>query len=390
MDMRTMDRILSVNREQRIVIVEPGVTYEELVPVLEKYDLAMPMPLAPKAGKSVLASVTELEPRLNCMHSWNFVEPLRCLDVVWGDGKRMFTGAAFGPMDLELQQSKGKWQLDSPGPMLIDYYRILAGSCGTTGIANWASIRCEVLPKEHTMYFVASDDVGKVVAFLYDVIHKRFSDELLLVNKCCLSRVLGGGFCPENVPEWIALVGIAGRDKAYHLRVEGQRLDIGEIAQAHRLQMTDELGGVSGAEALKKISSPCAPGQYWKTAGGDRAADVFFYSTLDKAADFIQAARETMPAFDETAVYIQPLHQGICCQIEFVTPYKAGDAEKAKADADRLAETCVSKGGYFSRNYGGWAVRQLRDETARDLICGVKAIFDPEHIMNPGKLGQLG
>ena len=385
-DMRRMDRILTVTREQRILIVEPGVTHEQIEKTLAENDLAFPMPLAPKAGKSVLASALELEPRINCMHSWNAMEPLRCIDAFWADGTHMFTGsAAGGPMDLEKQHSKGNWQLDSSGPALIDYYRIMAGSLGTLGIAGWVSLRCEVLPKEHVMFFAASDSLQDVTDLAYDIILKRFSDELFVIDRRAFAKLTKS---EEEVPEWILVIGIAGRDKAVHLRVEGQTLDIREMAQARGLSLLSELGGVTGEEMLQIVSHACPAGDFWKERGAERVYQLIFLNTLDKTGAQLAAAKEAgLP--EGSAVYVQPLHQGASCQCEILIPYRAGEEEQMRALADRLADAVHAAGGYFSRNYGGHAARQIEDREEIRLLRGVKNIFDPQHMMNPGKLGQI-
>jgi hypothetical protein len=103
-DLSDMNKIMNINRQQRMVVVEPGVTYGQLNEELAKQNMVVPGSLKPKAGQSVLTDVIEAVPRLNPMIQWNFFDPLRCVEVTWGDGTRMFTGeAAGGPLDIEKQ-----------------------------------------------------------------------------------------------------------------------------------------------------------------------------------------------------------------------------------------------------------------------------------------------
>ena len=54
-----------------------------------------------------------------------------------------------------------------------------------------------------------------------------------------------------------------------------------------------------------------------------------------------------------------------------------------------LTDALLDAGAYFSRPYRNWAKEQIgRDEITKDLIFKIKDIFDPAHIMNPGKLGE--
>lgn len=396
LDLSRMRRVISANRQQRMAVLEPGVSYEQALAELAEKGLTLSMPLAPKAGKSVVASLIEVEPRLNCIHQWNYVEPLRCLEVVWGDGNRMRTGdASGGPADLAKQQEKQKWQLDAPGPMMVDYYRLVTGSMGTMGVAAWASVRCEILPKRHEMFFVADDDLSRVVDFCYRVIRPRFSDELFLVSAQTFRALAATrGVLPAGqLPQWIALVGIAGRDCAADLRVDGQTEDIGGIASDLGLHMERALCGCSGEQLLEIATHPCPEGKYWKTISFDGCEDLFFITTMNRAKDFwemvsAEAARAGYPA-DRVRAYVQPAHQGVCCHCEFILPYRLDEARRTKELALALAARLSEAGAYFSRPYPNWAGMQIaKDPVTKKLIEQVKGVFDPMHIMNPGKLGE--
>lgn len=76
-------------------------TYQELQKALAKEGLTILTSMTPRATKSVVTSILEAETRLICMGQWEFFDPLRCLEVVWRDGNRMYTGeAAQWPFDL--------------------------------------------------------------------------------------------------------------------------------------------------------------------------------------------------------------------------------------------------------------------------------------------------
>lgn len=322
---------------------------------------------------------------------------MRCLEIIWGDGHRMFTGdAAGGPMDLEKQWEKQNWQTNGPGPMMVDYYRLLTGSQGTMGIAGWASIKCDVRAKVHYLDFVASDDIDKLIEFMYDIIHIRFSDELLLVNRRCLESVVGK---TGDIPNWIVLVGTAGRDVCAAEHADGQRQDIRELAAARGLEMQPQLGKLDGTQVLKQISSPCKKHSYWKTAGKGASADIVFETTLDKTYELIEHAllsiQQARESVDDVMVYIQPRHQGASCACEILIPYNPEDEHEKSLAALAYAgaiNAVFVKGAYFMRPYGTLmtALQLGADDVVTETTTELKKIFDPAGIMNPGKLYDMG
>jgi hypothetical protein len=122
-DLSGMKKILQINRRNRIALIEPGVTYSELVPALAENGMRLSNPLLPRANKSVITSLLEREPRLNCRLQWASLDPLRCLEIVFGDGNRLWTGdAGMGDLNLEKQWAAEHWQIQPAGPGQTDFY----------------------------------------------------------------------------------------------------------------------------------------------------------------------------------------------------------------------------------------------------------------------------
>ena len=65
-----------VDRRNRVCRVEPGVTYPQLVTALALYGMTIPMPLAPRNGKSVLAAVMDREPSTWANKQWDSADPV--------------------------------------------------------------------------------------------------------------------------------------------------------------------------------------------------------------------------------------------------------------------------------------------------------------------------
>lgn len=398
-DMSGMKRILNINRQQRMVVVEPGVTYGELQASLADQGMEISIPLAPRAGKSVLSSVLDMEPRLNALHQWNFIDPLRCTEVVWGDGNRMFTGdGAMSPLDLSKQWKAEKWQVSGTGPMMLDFYRLLTGSQGTMGIVTWASLKCEVKATIRKMYLVPAGDIEDLVDFVYRVIRQRFSSDLMVASGGYLASLLGDS-APEvaalsrELPPWVALVGVAGFEILPEEKVKAQEEDISEIAQQFGLEMLPAVPGAKGDRVMSRMRDTGRK-ESWKATYKGAFQDIFFTTTLDKAPLYIDAMRELASGarypVGDIGIYLQPQNMGTSYHCEFCLPYQAEnrrEAEVARKLFVKASETMSGMGAYFLRPHGLWARLQLnRDAKSAELLKSLKGVFDPNDIMNTGKL----
>lgn len=398
-DLSGMNKIISINRQQRMVIVEPGVTYGQLQEALAKEGLTLPTSLAPKANKSVLTSVLEMEPRLNCIHQFNYTEPLRCTEVTFGDGNQVFTGeAGNGPKDLQKQWALEKWQVHSNGPNMTDMLRMVIQAQGSMGIVTWASLKCELLPSIHKMYLVPAKKSADLEDFVYKVIRVRFSDKLFVMNKACLAGLLGKN--PEAIsrikselPNWLAAVGISGDILLPEMKVSAQEQDIADFAKECGLQFLPAIPGATGEEVLSGSISPSGK-TYWKETYKGAFQDIFFITTLDKTSRFINAMYEL--AIDagypteDMGVYIQPQHMGSSVHLEFSLPYNPDNSKETRKVKElyTLASKEMSKlGGFYARPYDIWAPIQLnKDAQTYKVLKELKNIFDPNNIMNTGKL----
>jgi len=398
-DLNGMKKIISIDRRNRIAIIEPGVTYSELQPALASNGMRLSTSLLPRANKSVIASLLEREPRLNCRYQWSSLDPLRCLEIVWGDGNRFWTGdAGAGDMNLEKQWGQEKRQVTPAGPAQTDFYRFLAAAQGSMGIATWASVKCEVLPQLHKLFLVPAKNLDNLVDFTYRLLRFRYADELFLMNNADLAYVLGGNSeqikaSADLLPPWVVIVGIAGRDELPEERVDFQEKDISEIAQQFGLDFMPAVPGAGGVQLLKVMLNTSRE-PYWKLDYKGGCQDIFFVTTLDRTPEFVRAMYSIAEASgyptSDIGIYLQPRHQGVNCHCEFSLPYDPedrGQVDRIQALYTKASETLINQGALFTRPYGIWASMAFnRDTQSTILLKKIKGIFDPNGVMNPGKL----
>ncbi len=399
-DLSRMKQIMRIDRRNRITVIEPGVTYGELQPELAKEGMRLSTPLLPRSSKSVVASLLEREPTLTPKYQWTLMEPLRCLEVVWGDGSKMWTGEAgeYDSLDLEEQQRMHRSLVVGMGPGSVDYYRLVSAAQGTMAIATWASIKCDVLPQLHKLFFIPADKLDDLVDCAYKILKIRFGDEFLLLNSANLASILGKGTdqisaLREQLPPWNILVSIAGREFLPQERVEYQEKDITDIAQQFGLRLVPAIPGARSGEVLEALLNPSGE-PYWKLGYKGGCQDIFFLTTLNRAPEFVSTMYSMAEALrystSDIGIYIQPLQQGVSCHCEFNLPYDPTDQRevtKVQELFTKASEELLKQGAFFSRPYGIWAdMAYNRDAETTILLRKVKGMFDPNNVLNSGKL----
>jgi FAD/FMN-containing dehydrogenase len=172
-------------------------------------------------------------------------------------------------------------------------------------------------------------------------------------------------------------------------RVAFQEKDIRDIARKHGLDVHNALPGIETEELLKIILEPSKE-PYWKMS----SREIFFLTTIDRTPDFYKSMLSLAEAAgypaSEVGVYVQPIHQGVGCHCEFSLtsdPNPAKDASAYEEFFNKASEGLAEKGAFFSRPYGIWSDLAFnKDAQTTSLLKKVKKIFDPNGVMNPGKL----
>lgn len=398
-DLTGMKRIIRIDPENRIAIVEPGVTFADLIPELKINHLRLNMPLIPRNSKSIMGSLLEREPVVMPRYHWDLTDPLVCTEIIYGSGDLFRTGSAAGPGTLEEQWESGAAQNEASGPVQADFSRLIQGAQGTMGIATWVSIRCEQLPVLEEPFLVGSSSLDKLLELTRLLVNGRLVDECLILNSTNLAYIMGREESPDYarfkaaLPEWVLFYSISGGRYYPEEKVRYQMRDISEHAMSYRLEPLRQIGEVSAFDLLGILHGP-PEGSYWKLRPKGSFYDLFFLTTGDRVSGQYgkmrdMAGREGYPV-SHMGVYIQPQVQGVCYHCEYSLYFDPGLPTESGAVRDlstAALHPLAEAGAFFSRPYGPWAdFAYRRDGQTTMGLQKVKKIFDPNHIMNPGKL----
>ena len=190
------------------------------------------------------------------------------------------------------------------------------------------------------------------------------------------------------------MVGVSAADLLPEKKYEQQYLDLLDIAQECGLEMVPSYNGISGDAILPRVIKPCPADKYWKETRKGAFADILFVQTIENAPKYVdimmQAAAEYGIDPGDVGVYLQPQHQGVSAQIEFTIafdPENIVESRNARALFDEASARLSRNGAFFAKPYGKWARLQYnKDAQTTIMIRRLKDIFNPNNILNPGKL----
>ncbi len=398
-DVSGMKKILLVDRKRRVAMCEPGVTFAELIPEVEKVGLRLNMPLLPRSSKSVVGSLLEREPVIMPKYQWDISDPLACAEIFFGTGDEFRTGQAAGPGSIAEQWAVGAVQKAPYGPGTASLHRLIQGAQGTMGIVTWVSMRCEILPSLEEPFVIGSSQLDALLQMAYWLIRLRSVNECFILNNTNLAAIFAKERPPRfqslkaSLPTWTLFYAVAGYEYLPEERVSSHMKDITEIAQRLGLEAEKAVGEVSAHEILKAVQRPSS-NPYWKLRPSGACQDTFYLTLREKLAVQIDAmnvlAEKAGYPASQMGVYIQPVVQGTSYHCEynlFYDPQNRRELNRVKELSTLAVRELMAKGAFFSRPYGESKGMILnRDAATLSTLSKLKKIFDPNNVMNPGKV----
>ncbi len=397
LDLGRMDKILDINGTDRLVRIEPGVSWEKLQSEMAKLGHTCIIPLLPHSSKSVLTTWLEREVPVNSRYE--FAEPLTTMEVVWPNGDIFRTGSASTP-GMPNSVAKGG---NPQGPGL-DWYRLLQGAQGTMGVVTWGIIKFEHLPEVNKTFFFPFEKVEDAIEPTYKIQRRMLGNECLLLNKLNLATILAEDWTQDFeplmkiLPNWMLILVLSGAPRRPEEKIEYEEKALREIClQFPEIEPLAGIPGIPGVERelpqmLRQPWNKNAP--YWKHRLKGGSEDLFFIAKLSKVPEFVQEMNKIAIKYEfplnEIGCYIQPIEQGRACHCEFnfyLNPEDSEEVERVHNLYLEVSKSLLNLGAHFSRPYGVLAEIVYERATGyTTLLKKVKNLFDPNNVMNPGKL----
>jgi len=392
LDLSKLNKVLKIDRKNRVIMIQPGVTFGELIPLLKNKGLRIMTPLHPRSSKSVLTSALEREPITIPRYMWDTSDPLLCTEVVFGNSEIFRTGTAAGPGTIKQQKKAGQAQVNPMGPTQFSPFRVIQGAQGSIGIVTWATLKLELHPSIQKVFHIQSDNISELLNLQYELLKYRLCDELFILNNLNLACIVKQDSneiknLNEHLNNWNLIYVISGKGKLAHERISYLEGDILDILKERKLSSSSDKKTLEESTLLK-ILNEADPNQ-WRLRLKGGCQDIFFLSSFEKIPNYIKLVEHQIP-FD-LGIYIQPINQGTSYHCEFDIFYNRNNVDeiiKVKENFLKVSTELMDAGAFFNRPYGLWAkeVFKRHDDSIQNALKKVKRIFDPNNVLNPGVL----
>jgi FAD/FMN-containing dehydrogenase len=399
LDLRRMNRILDVDLPNKMVRVEPGVTWGQLQAEVAKHKMMGLCPLLPHPLKSVLTSHLEREPML--IPKFEYAGSLVTLEVVYPNGEVFRTGSACVPGFPDKSMAEG---VNPGGPGYLTYSWLVQGAQGTMGVVTWAKVKMAPRPKIDKTFFIPFENLEDAVQLVYNVQRRMIGEECLILNDINLAAILAKKW-PQDfnnlkkiLSPWTVILVSGGGWRRPEEKIEYEEDGLREAAaELHIPRLPTSLPGLPGLEKeLPGMLRTAWPEKktYWKFARKGACQDIFFQTTLNRSSEFVQVIRQVAAkhgyCLDDIGFYMQPMEYGRACHFEGNFSYDPNNPDDVLMMGNlyaEAAETVIDMGGFFTRPYGTVADMVFERATSYTVaLKKVKQLLDPKNIMSPGRL----
>ncbi len=362
-----MNNVLEVHAEDLDVRVQAGVTRKQLNEHLK--DTGLFFPVDPGADASLGGMAATRASGTNAVRYGTMRELVMGLTMVMADGRIIRTG--------------GRARKSSAG---YDLTRLFVGSEGTLGVITEVHLRLFGIPEQISAAIcqfpsldAAVDTVILAVQLGIPVARIEILDALMMQATIDYSKLEGFEAKPTLFFEF------HGTENA----VAEQAQQVGELAQEH------------GGSDFRWTKAQEERNQLWQARHdayyaclalepGKRGLTTDVCVPVSRLAECIRKCSEIISAAGFTSPVVGHVGDGNFHMICLINPDDKDEYARAKAASDKVTDLAVAMGGTCTGEHGIGAGKMdflVREHgSGVELMQSIKSVFDPDGIMNPGKV----
>jgi glycolate oxidase len=371
--MSRLNRILEIDVGNQVAAVEPGVITGQFQTAVKKLGLFYPPDPASKNFCTMGGNVAECSGGPSAVKYGVTRDYILGLEVVLPDGRLMHTGVR-----------------TAKGVVGYDLTRLFTGSEGTLGIITKIIVRLLALPTHKKTYLVLTDSLQQAAKLVSEIlINGILPNTLEYMDRTALHVV--NDYLPLDLPEKSrALLLIEVDGDAQSTEEQGEKLqrllsDRQKYPGILEVRLARDDKEVEDLWKARRSISPAT----FKLRPHKISEDVVVPKTkIPELVDFTEKISRELDIFILTFGHAGDgnIHVNIMVDKENPEEYQKGQTAKK-----RLFEHVLSLAGTISGEHGVGITKAPYlslelDETSLAIMQNIKSVFDPNNILNPGKI----
>lgn len=368
-DMSQMNKVLAVHTEDLDATVQAGVTRKQLNDEIRHAGLMFPVD--PGADATIGGMAATRASGTNAVRYGTMRENVLSLTVVTADGRIIRTSR--------------RPRKSAAG---YDLTRLFVGSEGTLGIITEVTVRLYAVPEAMSAAVCSFKDmkgaVDTVIQTLQHGIPIARSEALCATTMKAINAYNKTTY-KEQPTLWIEFHGT-------------------EAGVAEQARLVQEIARENGGEDFEWATKPEDRNRLWSArhqayfAGlqlrpGTRAVSTDVCVPISRLTEcIVETSRDIAQASMPIPLFGHVGDGNFHCMV-LIRPDSAADLAEAKAFNERLVDRALSMEGTCTGEHGigSGKIKSLKKEhgDAVDLMVAIKRTFDPENLMNPGKVVPL-
>jgi glycolate oxidase len=371
-----LNKILEIDTENQVAVVEPGVITGQFQDAVKKQGLFYPPDPASRDFCSMGGNVAECSGGPSAVKYGVTRDYVLGLEVVLPDGRLMHTGVR-----------------TAKGVVGYDFTRLFIGSEGTLGIVSKIIVRLLALPTHTKTFLVLTESLQQATVLVSEILKNGILPSTLeYMDSTALSVV--NDYLPlemEQKTRALLLVEVDGDEKSTVeqgkklLRLLADRQRYPEILEVRQAKNDDEV------EDLWKARRSISPATF-KLRPHKISEDVVVpRSRIHQLVDFTEKLSQELGIVILTFGHAGDGNIHVNIMVDKDNPV---EDEKGREAKRRLFDHVMTLGGTLSGEHGVGITKAPflsleLDEPSMELMEKIKTLFDPNNILNPGKIFKV-
>lgn len=368
-----LNKILEIDTENQVAVVEPGVITGQFQAAVKREGLYYPPDPASSDFCTMGGNVAECSGGPSAVKYGVTRDYVLGLEVILPDGRLMHTGVR-----------------TAKGVVGYDLTRLFIGSEGTLGIVSKIVVRLLTLPTHTKTYLVLTESLQQATVLVSEILKNGILPKTLeYMDSTALSVV--NDYLPlemEQSTRALLLIEVDGDEKSTAEQGEKLLTLLADRQKYQEILEVRQAGNDREVEDLWKARRSISPATF-KLRPHKISEDVVVpRSKIHQLVDFTEKMSQELGIVILTFGHAGDGNIHVNIMVDKDNPL---EDEKSREAKRRLFDHVMTLGGTLSGEHGIGITKAPflsleLDETSLAIMEKIKTLFDPNNILNPGKI----